>query len=98
MNEVIGTVPMIDIRREQTATLEEAADRLKVNVVTVRRWAAARQLETYRAGRSIRTSWEAVQRFIGQSDDTDDLAGAGAPVRPSPSDDARRQLLERHGI
>lgn len=92
---------MIDFTRESQITLTAAAKRLGLNPITLRRWAVGcngRKLETAKLGGKVYTSLEAIQRFSDQSDDTGDLAGAGIPVRPRPSDDARRQLMERHGI
>jgi excisionase family DNA binding protein len=59
---------MIDLTKETPITLMEAAEKLKVTTLTVRRWIAAkgRCLESTRVGGRRLTSLEALQRFTGQ--------------------------------
>lgn len=92
---------MIDFTRESQITLTAAAKRFGLNPITLRRWANGRngrKLETAKLGGKVYTSLEAIQRFSDQSDDSNELAGAGVSANSRTSDDARRQLMERHGI
>lgn len=53
---------MVDFAREQVIDVDGVASRLQVNQVTVRRW-FKRGLEWCKLGGKVYTSWEAVNRF-----------------------------------
>ncbi len=45
-------------------TIAEAAERLRVNVKTVRRWISAEQLAAYRVGRQWRITEDQLTQFL----------------------------------
>lgn len=59
---------MVDVMRQEMLTLKEVAEHLRVNYHTVRNWTLREtgpRLDFVRAGGRIRTSVEAVERFLG---------------------------------
>lgn len=54
---------MIDTTKETLLTMQEAADRCRVSLPTVYRWASSQGLETVKIGGARRTTLEAIQRF-----------------------------------
>lgn len=57
---------MLSVALEKPITLGEVAGELGVSLRTVQRWTRGvpgRRLETFRCGRVVRTSWQALERF-----------------------------------
>ncbi len=89
---------MIDWKKETLISLREAAERLNCDLRTVRRWAAyghdGKRLETIRAGRLLRTSIQAIDRFVSHD-------GFTSLPRLTPSQQqnqrAKADLAKRHG-
>ncbi len=59
---------MIDVKRESLVNLKEAAEHARVSVKTLRNHIDAGQLEVTRAGVRIRTSIEAIGRWMARCD------------------------------
>lgn len=86
---------MLSVAREKPITLHEAADRLRVSLRTIQRWTrgiGGRRLETFRCGRVIRTSWEAIDRFQREQSESS--------FDPAEAQNRRVEaaLEERHGL
>ena len=85
---------MLSVANEQPITLPEAAGRLGVSVRTIQRWTrgiGGRRLETFRCGRVVRTSFEAIDRFQRQQSESGE---------PEEREHRRieAELEERHGL
>ena len=89
---------MSHVAHETFVTLREAARRLKVSPRTIRRWATVgvngKKLEVFRAGRVMRTTWSALDRF--QSGYAP--RGVVSPELNGAQAEAERLLLKRYGI
>lgn len=87
---------MIDPQRESVCTLDEVSRRLRVHPRTVYNWARrtlGSRLETIKLGGTLRTSWEAVDRFKQSNTPTTKPA-----ERRRSAAAARTKLKELHGI
>lgn len=85
---------MIDICTEQLITFAEAAEEMGVSLWTVRRWARRGtngvRLKVACIGRRVKTSMEALQRFLDAV-----TRIRGGPQPPSPRETEERQAYLR---
>lgn len=89
---------MVDVAREHVVPLEAVARKLGVSLQTVRNWSSRphRRLETVRAGRLVRTSWEAVQRFV--IDTNQESPVSQTTTQTTQAHEEACELLRREGF
>ena len=94
---------MINVTKENLIDLKSAAKQFGVTIQTIRNWANRQtlpRLETVKIGGMVRTSLEALQRFVVYSDESQHTPSV--QVYKSESDvqheEAMRRLRDRHGI
>lgn len=92
---------MIDVIQETPVSLFDVARKLGVTTTTVRAWASnrgKRRLETAKVGGKRITSWEAVQRFIEQDDEADDVPPPRLAVVAANHERSMTVLREKYGF
>jgi transposase len=94
---------MINVTKESLIDFKAAAKQFGVTIQTIRNWANRQtlpRLETVKIGGMVRTSLEALQRFVIYSDETQHTTGAHQYKSETDlaHEDALRRLRERHGI
>lgn len=96
---------MINVTKESLIDFKSAAKQFGVTIQTIRNWAnrqTSPRLETVKIGGMVRTSLEALQRFVIHSDEQSQESTDAKPVHKSETDlahqDAMRRLREVHGL
>jgi DNA-directed RNA polymerase subunit N (RpoN/RPB10) len=97
---------MVDVARDRIIDLEAVAEKLGVTVQCVRNWTKRSQspLSSFKVGRLVRTTWEAVEQFIKDQEQqttrqdaalTRDLASAS---KQNSGDEEAKRILRELGV